>query len=429
MAAPFLRKEKKSCKLMGHRKLWDQEAASADRSLPPERQWYSIIDPTAYANFQLRAGHTHKIKMIFYTFIFVGLSTLALLEVFPFKKISPVAPVILTAGAFWFLSFSRWENGTDWDAYHTIYQFCSNNSYKNVFSNGGIEPGYLLLNYLLGWANSYRLFLAIFGMLVISIKSIPILRYSPYIFISYLIYYSSMFGDIFFVRQSLAISICFLALILYADGNKKTSYWLVVLASTMHYSAIVLMIALRWKPEEKRTLKRDFLILAIVGITSFAAWETLTRYLASFSIPIQYIGDRINIYAIDNKRFSEAETPLRDAFRVAEILAIYIYLYSRKEYIIDKYSKIYNYLLHTYYLGTIIVCAFSFTAVTLVRLSTYFKVTDLLLFPIAIMSHKGYNKALVMCLIFLYSGMRLYLGMLPFYDLYVPFHFYQLSIP
>ena len=82
--------------------------------------------------------------MILYITLFVGLCALSLFEAFPIWKTNRLALTIFLGGTFWALSFSRWENGTDWNAYHSLYEsFVSAPSFANIFS-GGIEPGYLL---------------------------------------------------------------------------------------------------------------------------------------------------------------------------------------------------------------------------------------------------------------------------------------------
>ena len=119
-----------------------------------------------------------------------------------------------------------------------LYESFVNNPFvRPIFSVEAIEPGYLFLNYLLVWPPFIPLIPGSPWSSSLLQKLLPILRESPYISVAFLVYFCTMLADIFFVRQSIAISFCFLALWLSYKGHPRWSYCLVLAAVTIHISA------------------------------------------------------------------------------------------------------------------------------------------------------------------------------------------------
>lgn len=370
--------------------------------------------------------------MILYITLFVGLCALSLFETFPIWKVNRLALTVFLGGTFWVLSFSRWENGTDWNAYYSVYEsFVNNPSFGNIFS-GAMEPGYLFLNYLLVWLHSYHLFLAVLGLLVFLPKLLPILRESPYISVAFLVYFCTMLADIFFVRQSIAISFCFLALWLSYKGHPRWSYCLVLAAVTIHISAAIFAPLLLFPDRTKRLLGRDLTAAIVVLTVSVAVWKALSVYLSSISMSVSFLllSDKIKYYIVNNTTGGRVDSKLQDGLRIFKDVAIYIYFCVRAKWINQRFASLYARLLQAQFYGTLLVCAFSLTAYTLIRFSTYFTVCEILLFPIALSSHKGFGRVLFASILLAYCIVSLYQGLFSsYYDLFVPFNLYVIPIP
>jgi hypothetical protein len=61
MASAFLGTEKNFRRIMRYRELWTLETIlSESQHVTQQAQWCSNINPTAVANFQLRAGHPRR---------------------------------------------------------------------------------------------------------------------------------------------------------------------------------------------------------------------------------------------------------------------------------------------------------------------------------------------------------------------------------
>ncbi|MHB1952984.1 MAG: EpsG family protein [Sulfobacillus sp.] len=370
--------------------------------------------------------------MTLYITLFFGLCALSLFEAFPIWKINRLSLTIFLGGTFWILSFSRWENGTDWNVYHSLYEtFANTPSFVYIFS-GAMEPGYILLNYVFSFLHSYHLFLAVLGLLVFIPKLLPILRESPYISVSFLVYFCTMLADIFFVRQSIAISLCFLALWLSYKGHKRWPYCLILAAITIHISAVVFVPLLLFPPRTKRSLSRDIITAMLVLSVSVAAWAALSAYLSSLDMSVSFLllTDKINGFIVNNGTGGAADSKLQDGLRIFKDIAIYVYFCVRAKHINQRFALLYSRLLQAQFYGTLLVCAFSLTAYTLIRFSTYFTVCEILLFPIALSSHKGFGKALFASALLAYCIVSLYQGLFSSYhDMFVPFNFYAIPIP
>ncbi len=370
--------------------------------------------------------------MTLYLTLLLVLCALSLLEVFPIRRIDRSALTIILGGTFWVLSFSRWKNGTDWESYHSLYEsFVGARSFAAVFS-GSMEPGYLFLNYLFGFFASYHLFLAALGLLVFVPKLLPVLRESPYISVAFLVYFCTMLGDIFFVRQSIAISFCFLALWLSYRGYRKWSYSLVLAAVAIHISAIIFVPLILSRPRKQRSIGRDLAAAVLILSASVALWKALGAYLSSLEVSstFLFLGDKVNNYILRNGTGGQADSKLQDGLRIFKDTVIYVYFFARAKHVGQRFAPLYSRLLQAQFYGTLLVCAFSLTAFVLIRFSTYFTVFEILLFPIALSSHERLGKALFAYCLVGYCFVSLYQALFSSYhDLFVPFNFYMVPLP
>jgi hypothetical protein len=125
----------------------------------------------------------------------------------------------------------RWKTGTDWNSYQTHFDL-------DPFAGGGgwFELGYELLVYgFRRLSDNYTLFLLGFGSATIGIKAWIFARLdNP--FAALFFYCCLCFADLFFVRQSLAISLVGLAVYLFLR-RPLVSIVLGVAATLVHVSA------------------------------------------------------------------------------------------------------------------------------------------------------------------------------------------------
>lgn len=136
--------------------------------------------------------------------------------------------------------------GGDLEYYIAYFdEFCKLNSFLNVSDVSSHEPGYQLYTYLISRVSSSHLsfffftyVLSLIGPVYLIAKYSKMPLYSFFLYIS-LGFYTNTFNN---VRQSIAISICFLAFRYLFRRNFYKYAGMVLLATMFHYSAIVTML-------------------------------------------------------------------------------------------------------------------------------------------------------------------------------------------
>lgn len=361
-----------------------------------------------------------------YIAIFALLAFLVVAEVGLDEPRTLAAGNAIAIGAiFWLMSFARWHNGTDWDSYKFVFDHFSNRAPFADALGGfmGMEPGFLAANFLMAWIGSYHLFLSAIGLLVIAPKIYTIIDFSPCAAYSCLFYFSYFLGDIFFVRQSIAISICFFS-VRYLLANKRREFFILVLiATTFHYSSIVFLLAWYLRNKRSRSVFYDVsIILASLAFSLFLL-EALTHYFSNALAAFEYIGNRIG-YIENNNSTSPMSSMSRDIFRILQRVTAYFFFVSRYKWIKLERKRLYSILLNLDFASVIITCLFSVVATQMVRFGLYFSVSEILLFPLSILSFQGMKKQVAILGGIAYLFVQFYVILLPFYNLYIPYHFW-----
>lgn len=173
--------------------------------------------------------------MIFYDFIFIFI----LFSFIFFKNKNEKIAFIFITFIFFILSFIRWEVGTDW------------NSYYNTFYAGSIEKmyavselGFKILNYVTyKMIPSYTVMLLILASILFSLKYSTLYKFSYCPLLSILMVYCLERGDIFFIRQSIAVAITFYSIEYIVNKEKLKFIICVILASFIHKSSLIFIFA------------------------------------------------------------------------------------------------------------------------------------------------------------------------------------------
>lgn len=160
--------------------------------------------------------------------------------------------------------------GLDTDLWNTIFDNIAKNGLSELPRNTEVEKGYMFLNLLLSkiWNSSQSVILVSSAIINYSFYKI-IKRYSKDYMLSALIYVSTIFTITMNTsRQYLALAIVFFAFSFILEKKQIKAVLLILLASSMHYSAIVMLpLALFALPNINMTLKS----LVLVGGASFMA--------------------------------------------------------------------------------------------------------------------------------------------------------------
>ncbi|MFT9457219.1 MAG: EpsG family protein [Liquorilactobacillus hordei] len=138
----------------------------------------------------------------------------------------------------------RGITGTDSAMYITLYEDGAN----SIFRWNQIENGFLLFMKLVrNLGGSYQLFFFLVSSLTTGFILMTIAHEKKIINvrIAAVIYFTDLYFNSFnIMRQSLAISICLYALIIFFDRKKITGILLILLAAQIHYSAYVCLLVI-----------------------------------------------------------------------------------------------------------------------------------------------------------------------------------------
>lgn len=284
---------------------------------------------------------------------------------------------------FIFLAGIRNYSGADFDSYQEIFYITS--SEYNLFF---IEPLFGFLNFLISKISlNYNFYLFIIATISLTLKFNFIRNYSPYIFLSILILYCGNYivQDMGQIRQGLAIGVTFISFKFLIDRKYIYFYFIVLLASLIHYSAIILCIA-------PFLVNLNINLFKAVGgwFLSFIVGFYLKRYSSTFMglesfFSNEYAANKFSY--IEDKDFNS-----QVGFSIGMIIRLIVLILA----ININYSKIktqielniYKTITNIYFSGGVVYFIFGFVEIYAARLSLYFTIYEILLIPLILKYHK-----------------------------------------
>jgi hypothetical protein len=319
----------------------------------------------------------------------------------------------------------RWETGTDWNPYYTY--FLENNSWEEYrnYHNGQFETLYALLNYLAkAITGSYTAFLFILAMLTILLKYASIEKIALYPALTFFLFYCAYIGDIFPVRQTLAVSILLTSIYFIYKKKKVPFVSLVVIASYFHKSAVLWIFSYYIYHKRFSNSRIIFyLILAFfIGLFGSGLYlpflKTFSKYLGNFG----KILERISAY-LAGQYDDGSYSMLRNILALLKrMIMIPVFLLFRKKMQINSYYA--DGLINLYCFGNIfyLLFAMNINFAPLQRMSVPFVLLEIFLLPIILKIIKNkYIKFIYLNLLLLYGLSKLYSVLNAYYDLYVPY--------
>jgi hypothetical protein len=205
------------------------------------------------------------------------------------KKILYLA---VTFGYMWFLATFREGIGYDYQSYIDIFEQVrtGGQSLGSVFSNlinGGIEPGFYLLNRFLSlFVTSSVVMYGVYSFLMLAPVAYFIYRYSKDVWLSTWIYVTvTFFYTIMnFVRQGMAVSIILLGY-KFLREKKTIPFLLIVLLATMFHKTALIMIPVYFLCHLKLNWKLGLFyagITLVLYMTSSFIIDFITNYVFSY---------------------------------------------------------------------------------------------------------------------------------------------------
>jgi len=320
-----------------------------------------------------------------------------------------------------FISSIRWETGPDWDSYHNFYveieEFVKDSA-VNFF-----EPGFTWINYAFSTAGlPYTALLTFFAVVTIGLKAIVFARHTRVLFLLLFLYYCYYLGDILFVRQFTAVSMCLYGL----RFVEKRQFWpfvaIVLLATSIHVTALFFVVAywLYWARISDRKLYLCLLLALIIGLIDITNWlVTLVVRLVGVDA---VLADKILKYGDEGLDTGSGNPYLAYALGVLKRSFILPILIIGKKWVAEPYRAQYRSQLNLLVFGNVIYFVFILSVPVITRLALPFLYMEIFMLAILISSLNDMGLRLVSIGVVIAFGLlRLYLFMQPYWDLYVPF--------
>lgn len=318
------------------------------------------------------------------------------------------------------ISSIRWETGPDWDSYHNFYveidQFANNSG--NLF-----EPGFTWINYVFfnaGW--SYTVFLTFFAIVTIGLKALVFARYSRMLFLLLFLYYCYYLGDVLFVRQFTAVSLCLFGLRYVEERQFWRFLVIVLLATSIHVTASFFLLAYWLYRMEFSDRWLYFFLVAglVVGLIDVTDW--LIQLVVQAVGVDAMVAEKILKYGDEGLDTSFSNPYLAYALGVLKRSFILPILIMGTKWVPEEHRGRYRSQLNLLVFGNVIYFVFILSVPVITRLALPFLYMEIFMLAMLVSSLKDMKLRLASIGIIVVFGLiRLYLFMQPYWDLYVPF--------
>lgn len=277
----------------------------------------------------------------------------------------------------------------------------------NDHSNIHGEPFFIFITMVLNSLNTkYYFIFFIFGLISLTFNHLAIKKYSPFIFLSILIYLSHAFlyKELIQIRAGIAASILLFGIQYLSQQNFKKYSMVVIAASLFHSGAIIGLLLYYFN-------KFDF--------------SKKTLYLLIFFSIILYIVGAINIF-IDFTRVlnllpqrAELYLNYKDYIKPLGILhlttlkqiVLGLFLIYKKDYFYEKVPY-FKAMLYMYIFSTILLISLADFDIFAARLASYFSFVEVLLIPLLILLTKDRVKQfIIFCSILIYALLLAYVNL------------------
>ena len=299
--------------------------------------------------------------MCIYIVLLVLSIAISVLDFTNIEKKYKYLALLFFGGACAILSGIRWETGTDWDLYYNFYH--DNNSLSDFLAGpsnpSSLESGYGLLNYLhVKLIDDYNLFMLFIAGVIITVKMRWILKYTRYPLIATMVYFTTYAGDIFFIRQYLAIAIVLLSFDFIVQKKPVYFFLTVAIASSIHTSAIIFFFAYllyhkcKWLTINKLVW---FLVICVILDVSQLNTVGLDVLLDMFPADLGKIAQKLHAYYLlqqEGENFgANIDNPIRMASAYGRrllFIPIYVYAYRYLKQVSLQYEGVLKLVLFGY---------------------------------------------------------------------------------
>ncbi|WP_232012348.1 EpsG family protein [Cedecea lapagei] len=271
----------------------------------------------------------------------------------------------------------------DYQSYVNIYGYIVNGYHY------AIEPTFYLITYISELLTSSPVFIfIIYAALAISFKYLFIKEWSPYLLLSVLVYFSSIFllHDMTQIRIGVASSIGFFSLKYIIENNYRKYYLWILVAILFHFSMVVfIFIPLLNSKRLTTNFKLGYLSLLLF-------LYVLYTFKIDMLTPLQYVTiggvqEKYNMY----KAQIETDNASVNVFSVTQILHILIVFLTLSFSRYFEKDKKMILIFKLYALSPLCLIAFSAIPGFSIRLSELFSISEIVFLPMLAtqFKHKG----------------------------------------
>lgn len=369
--------------------------------------------------------------MILYSMLFSIILGIAFLELTNIKRIYILWMLVIFSMILTFVSGIRWETGTDWNMY--IEFFKKNNTLNDYIIASseaqGVELGYGIINLIIkSFFNEYNIFLMLVGGFIISVKLKWMLKYSLFPACAVFINFSTYLGDIFFIRQTIALAVTLIAFKFIVRKEKYKFLFFVLLASTIHISALAFIPAywIYHSNIKKKYIISLLIITILLDITKFNV-SILNLFLEYFPSDTGKIFQKIHEYYLLGQSGENFGQAVDNFFRMllalvrrVFFLPIYICYLNRLSKVNIYYRGCFNLVIF----GNILFFVMSMISIDFSgRLSMYYYIYEVILISSLLVWKESIKYRLAMfCVVIIYCLMKYVYLIYSLHEYYLPYN-------
>jgi hypothetical protein len=327
---------------------------------------------------------------------------------------------LLSSVAFILLVFQiglRWQTGTDWDSY--LDHFTSITSFSSTSPmETNMELGYNLLVWIVKLiSNNYSIFLLIHAFIFYSFLFSSFKEYSPFFFISILVFYANTIGVLGSNRQLLALVICIYSLRFVLDKKPYKFFILVFVAFNIHASA--LLFALYYFVNREFRLR--YVVIALIGCLIIGSTSLpFDIFFKAGSLVGGEAAGKVLLYLNDAEKELLNYQPSTTGL-IKRIILMILFYYNRP--VLGKKLPYYNLLLNGYSLGIAFYFLFSTSLLVMIsRGSLYFTAVEpLLIASQFLMLNRKVNQYIALVFVLVLAFLMFFQSMVAYSDLFIPY--------
>lgn len=355
-----------------------------------------------------------------YLFIWILLALLSITDILDMPKGFKKAGLWAFCLLFILLGSLRWTTGTDWSSYYKFFN--TNTTFEQFILSPTFETGFGILNYCIRvFTPKFSYLLTVMALVSIGFKLKFMSNYTEAVFLTLLCYLSFHLGDMFAVRQTMALGISLFATT-YIFQKRLYPFLLVMfIASTLHSSAYLFIPAYwlaGWRPSATK-------ILIVVAFAAILGYLSVAAPIVNFATKIfgeTKIGSKLTFYFFAEADVSGGSVSESSASLVGlakRMIVIPILLLIPKQ-LNDTDRERFLSFLSLFVFGNILYFLFNQELRVMQRGAAYYLQYEMILLPYLAFAFKK-QFWLVWAFFVLYCGSKLYYSLLVYWDLYIPY--------